>query len=71
MRKKVAFALLMGVVTTGIISLTLIIVNTNYTGVKFAKVWLKSWGIAYIAVIPCILIIAPLVEKIVNRLIKD
>lgn len=71
MKKKIAFALLMGIITTGIISLTLIAVNTDVTGIKFAKIWLKSWAMAYIIVIPCILVISPLVEKIVNRLVQN
>lgn len=71
MKKKVAFAMLMGIITTGIISLSLMIVNTNYAGIQLLNVWLKSWGMAYLIVIPCILLISPLVEKIINRLIKD
>jgi hypothetical protein len=71
MKKKVAFALLMGIITTGIISFSLIIVNTNFSGKTLLFAWLKSWGIAYAIVIPCILIISPVVEKIVNKLIKD
>ncbi len=71
MRKKVAFALLMGIVTTGIISLSLIVVNTNFIGVPLLKAWIKSWGIAYVIVIPCILIISPFVERMVDKLIKN
>lgn len=71
MKKKIAFAMLMGIITTGIISLSLMLANTNYTGMQLLSVWLKSWGMAYLIVIPCILIISPLVEKIINRLIKD
>lgn len=71
MKKKVAFALLMGIITTGIISISLITVNTNFSGKTLLFVWLKSWGIAYVIVIPCILIISPLVEKVITKLIKD
>lgn len=71
MKKKLAFALLMGIISTGIISLILIKLNTNLTGMNFVQVWLKSWSIAYVVVIPIILIISPLVEKLVNRLIEE
>ncbi|MFD2033773.1 DUF2798 domain-containing protein [Belliella marina] len=71
MKKKLASVLLIGIFTTGIISLALMIVNTNYTGMQLVNVWLKSWGIAYILVIPCILIISPLVDKVINKLIKE
>lgn len=67
MKQKIAFALIMGIVTTGIISFTLISINLGFTD-QFAKIWLRSWGIAYVVVIPCILIIAPVVERLVARL---
>lgn len=70
MKKKIAFALLMGVVTTGIISFTLIAVNLGF-GALFIRTWLRSWGMAYLVVIPAILFIAPLIEKLVNRLITE
>lgn len=71
MKRKIAFAMIMGIVTTGIISLSLIVLNTNYSGVLLIKTWLRSWGIAYLIVIPCILIIAPQIEKLVHRLVKE
>ena len=71
MKKKLAFAFIMGIVTTGIISLSLILLNTNLSGALMLKAWCKSWAIAYVIVIPCILIIAPMVEKLVNKLIKS
>jgi len=67
MKNKIAFALIMGVITTGVISFTLISINIGFND-RFLKVWLKSWGIAYIVVIPAILIFAPLIQKLVDRL---
>lgn len=69
-KQKIAFALLMGIVTTGIISFTLISVNIGFSD-QFLKIWLKSWGIAYAAVIPAILFIGPKVQALVLRMIKD
>lgn len=71
MKRKLAFALLMGIFSKGIISLTLIKVNTDLRGWGFVSVWIKSWGIAYVVVIPTILIVSPLADKIVNKLIKQ
>lgn len=71
MKKKIAFALLMGIISTGIISYTLLSVNTPFTGSKFNAIWLKSWGIAYLVVIPVILVIGPQVEKIIHKIIKE
>ena len=71
MKKKIVFALLMGLVTTGIISLILILINTNLSGLKFLKIWSKSWLIAYLIVIPVIFFISPKIEKMVNKLLKE
>lgn len=70
MKKKIAFALLMGIVTTGIISFTLISFNIGF-GEAFLRTWIRSWAMAYAVVIPAILIIAPQIEKLVNRLITE
>lgn len=70
MKNKIAFALIMGIITTGIISFTLISVNIGYTE-KFFRIWLKSWGIAYLVVIPAILIIGPRVQNLVSKLLKE
>ena len=70
MKNKLAFALIMGVVTTSIISFTLISINIGYTE-KFIPIWLKSWGIAYLVVIPAILIIGPRIQKLVDKLLKE
>jgi hypothetical protein len=70
MKNKIVFALLMGIVTTCIISFTLISVNIGYNE-KFMKIWLRSWAIAYLVVIPAILIIGPGIQKLVDRLLKQ
>ena len=67
MKNKIAFALIMGIVTTGIISFTLISINIGFSD-RFLSIWLKSWGVAYLVVIPAILLIAPLVQKFVDHL---
>jgi len=69
LKQKIAFALLMGIVTTGIISFTLISINIGYTE-AFLRIWLKSWAIAYLVVIPAILIIGPNVQLLVNKIVK-
>lgn len=66
MKTKIAFALIMGIVTTGIISFTLISINIGF-GEHFLKIWLKSWGMAYLVVVPAILIIGPQVQKLVDK----
>ena len=60
----------MGIVTTGIISFTLISVNIGYSE-KFLRIWLRSWGMAYLVVIPAILVIGPAIQKLVDKLLKE
>jgi len=67
MKQKIAFAMIMGVITTCIISFTLVSVNAGYTE-RFPAIWLRSWGIAYLVVIPAILLMGPQVQKLVDRL---
>ena len=69
MKHKITFAIIMGVITTGIISFTLITINIGFTN-SFLKTWLKSWGIAYLVAIPAILLISPIVQKFVDNLFK-
>ncbi len=69
MKQKIAFALFMGIVTTGIISFTLISVNLGYSPV-FLGVWLRSWLIGYAVVIPAILIIGPMIQRLVDRIFQ-
>lgn len=60
----------MGVITTGIISFSLLAMNLGFTN-HFISVWLKSWAIAYVIVIPIILLIGPKVQKLTNKIIND
>lgn len=69
MKRKIAFALLMGVVTTGIISFVLLALNLGFTA-AFLKAWLRSWSIAYVIVIPAILLIGPRVQAQVDRIFR-
>lgn len=66
MKQKIAFAAIMGVITTGIISFSLISINFGFSD-GFFSIWLKSWGMAYVIVIPAILLIGPKVQKVIDR----
>ena len=70
MKQKIAFALIMGSITTAVISFTLIYLNIGFTA-KFWTVFLKSWGIAYLMVIPVILNISPLIQKLVDKVFGE
>jgi len=70
MKQRIAFAMIMGIITTGIISFTLISINIGFAP-NFAAIWLRSWSTAYIVVIPVILIVGPMVQNIVNNVFKE
>ena len=69
-KQKIVFAFLMGIVTTGLISFTVVLVNLGLT-VTFWQIWLKSWSLAYLIVVPVILIVAPLIERFVDYLFRE
>lgn len=70
MKKKIVFAMIMGIVTTAIVSFTLIAINVGF-GEKFLTVWVRSWMLAYVVAIPAILVIAPKIEKLVGYLFRE
>lgn len=70
MKQKIASAFLMGIVTTGLISCTVVFVNLGFTE-TFLKTWLKSWAIAHLLVIAVILVVAPQIERLVSFLFKE
>jgi hypothetical protein len=68
LKRKIAFALSMGIVTTGIVSFVLIALNLGFSD-RFALVWLRSWGVGYAIAIPAILMIGPRLQAKIDRLI--
>lgn len=69
-KHKIVFAFLMGIVTTGLVSLTVVLANLGFTE-TFWQIWLKSWSIAFLVIVPIILIVAPVIERFVAFLFKD
>ena len=69
LKRKIAFALSMGVVTTGIISFVILVLNLGLSN-GFALAWVRSWAIGYLIVIPAILLIGPRLQAQVDRLVK-
>lgn len=69
MKQKITFALTMGIITTGMISFILIYMNIGQSD-KFPKIWLRSWGLSYLLVIPIILGLGPIVQKGINRMFE-
>lgn len=70
MKKRIAFAMIMGIITTGVISFTLISINIGFVP-NFAVIWLKAWSTAYLVVIPAILLIGPKVQNLVDAMFEE
>ena len=68
--KRIVFALLMGLITTVIISFTIVAINIGFNE-RFLNIWLRSWLIAYLFVIPTILFVAPAVQKFIDRIYES
>jgi hypothetical protein len=69
LKRRIVFALVMGVITTGIVSFALLALNLGFAK-GFALTWLRAWGIGYVIVIPAILLIGPRLQAQVDRLIR-
>jgi hypothetical protein len=63
------FAFIMSFFTSMIVSATVIGLRFGYTA-KFMQIWLSSFAIAWPIVFVAILIIAPLVNKLLNVFIE-
>jgi len=65
LKRKIAFAFTMGIITTAIVSFALIAINIGFNN-RFVGIWLKSWFTAYIVVVPFILILGPKLQIFIN-----
>ncbi len=70
MKKRIAFALVMGIITTCIISFTLVSVNVGYTK-SFMLIWMRSWAIAYAIAVPAVLYLGPQVQRWVEHWFRE
>ena len=66
LKRKIAFAMLMGVLTTGIISFVLVALNLGMAS-GFLRTWIRCWLISYLIVIPAILLVGPRLQAQVDR----
>lgn len=70
MKQRITFALLMGSITTGIISITLVALNYGVRP-RFFTVWFRSWCVSYFQAVLVILFVGPWVQVFVNFLLKE
>ncbi len=69
MKQRITFALIMGMITTSIISFVLIAVNVGFIE-KFFLIWVRSWSISYVLAVTAMLLIGPRVQQLVTTLLS-
>ena len=70
LKPRIVHALLMGIVPTGVVSFTVMVINFGFSE-HFLKTWLRSWSIAYVIMVPIIFILRPVVDRFVASLFKE
>lgn len=68
LKRKLAFTLLMGGVTTGIITFSLLAMNIGLSD-GFILKWLRSWLAAYLIFVPILLLLGPRLQAQVDRIV--
>lgn len=58
LKRRIAFGLSMGILTTGIVSFALIGLNFGFSHMV-ALAWLRSWVVGFAIAVPAILLIGP------------
>lgn len=67
--QKIVFSLIMALFMSGIMSFVISVFNVGLIENIFT-IWIKAWSFAFIAAFPTIMLISPIVQKIVSRLIS-
>lgn len=67
--QKIVFSLLMALFMSGIMSFVISVFNVGLIENIFT-IWIKAWSFAFIVAFPTIMLISPIVQKIVSRLIS-
>jgi len=67
--QKIVFSLIMALFMSGIMSFVISVFNVGLIENIFT-IWIKAWSFAFIVAFPTIMLISPIVQKIVSRLIS-
>lgn len=67
LKHRLLFALIMALVTSAVVSFMVVAVNLGFPA-TFLAIWLKSFALAYLAVVPMIVLVGPKVQALVMRI---
>ena len=70
MKRRILFALVMGFVTTTLISFVLIAVNVGINR-NFMMIWFRSWCLSYMIAVFAMLVIAPKIQSFIDSFLKN
>lgn len=65
--KMLMFSLLMGLGMSFFMSFVMTAVNIGFPPV-FVQLWMKSWGVGFVASLPAALTLPPLIHKFLKRI---
>lgn len=67
--QRLVYAFFMVVAMTCIMSFVITVHNVGFIP-NLLQVWLKAWGFAFIVAFPTVLFLAPVMQKLVAKLVK-
>ena len=67
--EPVVFAFFMALLMSCFMSLVISILNVGMVD-DIASIWLKAWGVAFAVAFPAILVVAPVVKRLVDMVLK-
>jgi hypothetical protein len=70
LKRKIAVSFLTGIVTTGMVSFSVVLINLGLTE-KFWQVWVRSWMLGQLVAFPAILVVSPLIKRFVDLLFGE
>lgn len=70
MKKRILFAFIMALFTVAIMVTVMLGVNMGFGSELFWRSWLRSYVIAYVTIVPVILLLGPQVQRLVDRIMK-
>ena len=66
--RPVVFSFFMALFMSCLMSIVITLFNIGWVE-GIGLIWLKAWGFAFVVAFPCVLIVAPLVNIVVSKLV--
>lgn len=67
--QKLVFAFVMALMMSCIMSFVISVFNMGFHA-NIVHIWLKAWGFAFVVAFPTIILVAPVVQRVVNTLLE-